>query len=119
MTLDKNQVCERLCRIESLRVLLDQEVRDLRAYLEVGDSITTPAGKVHLVGVNRTSYDEAQFLKDLLEKGIDPTLIGGVVVSINRKMLAEAIQQGVIPTDIVEKNSSNSVVPTLRIMPNN
>ena len=44
MTLDKNQVCERLCRIESLRVLLDQEVRDLRAYLEVGDSITSRFG---------------------------------------------------------------------------
>jgi len=115
--MDKTQISERLLRIKVLQDNLEEEVAGLRTLLEVDDLIVLPSGRVAMFNQIRSTYDEATLLKDMQERGIDPSLIGEVVISVNREKLASAIESGVMPTDLVEKNKRTQDVSVLRVTP--
>jgi len=115
--MDKTQISERLLRIKVLQDNLEEEVAGLRTLLEVDDLIVLPSGRVAMFNQIRSTYDEATLLKDMKERGIDPSLIGEVVISVNREKLASAIESGVMPTDLVEKNKRTQDVSVLRVTP--
>jgi len=115
--MDKTQISERLLRIKVLQDNLEEEVSGLRTLLEVDDLIVLPSGRVAMFNQIRSTYDEATLLKDMQERGLDPSLIGEVVISVNREKLASAIESGVMPTDLIEKNKRTQDVSVLRVTP--
>lgn len=113
----KQQVAESLIRIKALKDALDTEIKDLRQHIPVGEKIETPIGDVHHIESNRTTYDEKGLYNELGKQGVDPRIIGDVVVKVNRKKFADAITKGKIPSSLVDEYSETKEVPTLRIKP--
>ena len=114
----KQQIAESLIRIKALKDALDAELKDLRQHIPVGEKIETPIGDVHHVESNRTTYDEKGLYDEMVKiLGLDPKIIGDVVVKVNRKKFADAITKGKIPSSLVDEYSETKEVPTLRIKP--
>ena len=115
--MNKQQIAEALVRIKALKDALDAEVKDLRQHISVGEKIETPIGDVHHVETNRTTYDEKGLYNELNKQGIDPEVIGDVVIKVDRKKFANAITKGKIPSSLVDDFSETKEVPQLRIKP--
>mgnify|MGYP001281485401 CR=1 FL=1 len=114
----KQQIAESLIRIKALKDALDAELKDLRQHIPVGEKIETPIGDVHHVDSSRTSYDEKGLYDEMVKiLGLDPKIIGDVVVKVDRKKFADAITKGKIPSSLVDEYSETKDVPTLRIKP--
>ena len=116
--MNKEQVARKLIRIKALKDALDREIKTLRDNIDLGEKVETDIGDVHHVDSSRTSYDEKGLYNELQKQGIDPDLIGDVVVKVNRKKIASAITKGKIPASLIEDFSETKDVPTLRIKPN-
>lgn len=115
--MNKQQIAESLVRIKALKDALDAEIKDLRQHIPVGEKIETPIGDVHHVETNRTTYDEKGLYNELDKQGIDPEVIGDVVIKVDRKKFANAITKGKIPSSLVDDFSETKSVPQLRIKP--
>lgn len=115
--MNKQQIAESLVRIKALKDALDAEIKDLRQHIPVGEKIETPIGDVHHVETNRTTYDEKGLYNELGKQGIDPKVIGDVVIKVDRKKFANAITKGKIPSNLVDDFSETKNVPQLRIKP--
>ena len=115
--MNKQQIAESLIRIKSLQDALKSEMDQLRQHIPVGEKISTPLGEVHHVDSSRTAYDEKGLYNELGKQGIDPSVIGEVVVKVDRKKFANAITKGKIPSSLVDDYSETKDVPTLRIKP--
>jgi hypothetical protein len=117
MEMDKQQIAENLVRIKVLQDALQSEADSLRSYLETGEKIETPIGSVHLRESNRTRYDEKNLLHELKNQGIDPSIIGEVVVKVDRKKFAHAITKGKIPSSMEKDFSETKQVDSLYVKP--
>lgn len=115
--MNKQQIAESLIRIKSLQNALKSEMDQLRQHIPVGEKIETPLGEVHHVDSSRTSYDEKGLYDELGKQGIDPSVIGEVVVKVDRKKFANAIVKGKISSSLVDDYSETKDVPTLKIKP--
>jgi hypothetical protein len=115
--MDKLQIADNLIRIKALQDALKEEIAQLRQHIPLGEKVETPLGEVNHVDSSRTSYDESGLLQELNRLGVDPTLIGEVVVKVDRKKFANAVLQGQIPSSLVDDYSDTTSVPTLRIKP--
>lgn len=116
--MDKTLVAASLLKIKSLQDALDAEMKNLRQHLSLGDSIECDGGKVTMHTQERSTYDGAGLLKDLIAANIDPSLIGDVVLSVDRVKLASALGGGLVDKNIVDSHTTTSVVEALRITPN-
>lgn len=116
--MDKTLIAATLLNIKTLQDALDAEMKNLRQHLSVGDSIECDGGKVTMHTQERSTYDGAGLLKDLVAANIDPNIIGEVVVSVDRVKLASAIGGGMVDKNLVDSHTTTSVVESLRITPN-
>lgn len=115
--MNKQQVAEQLVRIKVLQDALKNEMDVLRTHISTGEKIETPIGSIHMVDSNRTSYDEKGLYHELNKLGIDPDMIGSVVVKVDRKRFAHAISEGKIPPSLVDDYSETKQVDALHIKP--
>ena len=115
--MNKQQIVDNLIRIKSLQEALKAEMDSLRQHIALGEKVETDLGSVHHVESSRTTYDEKDLYNDLISKGLDPNVVGEVVVKVDRKKFANAITKGLIPSNMVDNYSETKIVPTLRIKP--
>lgn len=115
--MDKQKVAENLVRIKALQDALKNEMDVLRSYIKTGEKIETAIGSIHMVDTSRTSYDEAGLLKELNKLGINPSQVGDLVVKVDKKKFASAIQKGEIPASLLEDFSETKQIDQLRIKP--
>ena len=113
--MDKQKVAENLVRIKALQDALKNEMDVLRSYIKTGEKIETAIGSIHMVDTSRTSYDEAGLLKELNKLGINPSQVGDLVVKVDKKKFASAIQKGEIPASLLEDFSETKQIDQLRI----
>jgi hypothetical protein len=104
--LTKQDVAARIIYIKSLQEALDSELKQLRAHLDVGDDLSVNEGQVTLVSRTRRDFDEKRLLMAVLAEGLDPNLLGQVVLSVDRQKLSTSIDSGVVSQEFVDKNSS-------------
>jgi hypothetical protein len=115
--MDKQQVAEQIVRIKVLQDALKNEMNVLRTHISTGEKIETQIGSIHMVDSNRTSYDEKGLYHELNKLGVDPDLVGSVVVKVDRKKFANAISEGKVPSSLVDEYSETKQVDALRIKP--
>jgi hypothetical protein len=114
----KSDIATQIIRIKSLQEALENEVKQLRAQLDVGDELVVPEGQVSLNSRTRRDFDENKLLLAVLAQGLDPNTLGSVVLSVDRNKLNIAVTSGLISEDFLEKNSSLYTYDALVIKPN-
>jgi hypothetical protein len=114
----KSDIATQIIRIKSLQEALENEVKQLRAQLDVGDELVVPEGQVSLNSRTRRDFDENKLLLAVLAQGLDPNTLGSVVLSVDRNKLNTAVTSGLISEDFLEKNSSLYTYDALVIKPN-
>jgi hypothetical protein len=83
----KTDIASRLAEIKSLMDVLKEEQTQLKAQLDVGDSLKGAFGTVSLSSRDSHTYDEKLF-QDLMTLGIDPWDVGTVKLTPNAKKVA-------------------------------
>ena len=87
MSNEKTKIATRLAEIKSLMDVLKEEQTQLKAQLDVGDSLKGAFGTVSLSSRDSHSYDEKLF-QDLMNLGVDPWEVGSVKLTPNEKKVA-------------------------------
>ena len=88
--MDKQATAERLLKLKALSDAIKAEMDTLKSQLDVGDKIVTDQGVVQLIETKRKNYDEKAIYDTLQREGLDPSLVGEVVVKIDRKKVKNA-----------------------------
>jgi len=88
--MDKQATAERLLKLKALSDAIKAEMDTLKSQLDVGDKIVTDQGIVQLIETKRKNYDEKAIYDTLQREGLDPSLVGEVVVKIDRKKVKNA-----------------------------
>ena len=111
---NKTQVATRLAEIKSLMDALKEEQNQLKAQLDVGDSLKGSFGSVSLSSREQHSYDEKLF-QDLMSMGIDPWEVGTVKLTPNDKKVAvlEVNQPNIRVA--LDSNRTTKTVEVLRV----
>ncbi len=115
--MNKELIADNLIRIKALQEALAQQVSQLRQHISLGEKVETDLGSVNHVESSRTNYDGAGLFEELTRLGIDPTLIGEVMVKVSTDKFTDALCKGEIPHNLVDDYTETKVVPTLRIKP--
>jgi len=113
-TVNKTQIATRLAEIKSLMDALKEEQTQLKAQLDVGDSLKGSFGSVSLSSRDSHTYDEKLF-QDLMTLGIDPWEVGTVKLTPNEKKVAvvEVSQPSV--RIALDNNRTTKTVEVLRV----
>ena len=113
-TVNKTQIATRLAEIKSLMDALKEEQTQLKAQLDVGDSLKGSFGSVSLSAREQHSYDEKLF-QDLMGMGVDPWEIGTVKLTPNEKKVAVVeVNQPNIRVAL-DSNRTTKTVEVLRV----
>lgn len=113
-TVNKTQIATRLAEIKSLMDALKEEQTQLKAQLDVGDSLKGSFGSVSLSSREQHSYDEKLF-QDLMGMGVDPWEIGTVKLTPNEKKVAVVeVNQPNIRVAL-DNNRTTKTVEVLRV----
>ena len=86
-TANKTDIANRLAEIKSLMDVLKEEQTQLKAQLDVGDSLKGAFGTVSLSSRDQHSYSDTLF-QDLMNLGVDPWEVGSVKITPNEKKVA-------------------------------
>ena len=113
-TVNKTQIATRLAEIKSLMDALKEEQTQLKAQLDVGDSLKGSFGSVSLSSRDSHTYDEKLF-QDLMTLGIDPWEVGTVKLTPNEKKVAVVEVSTPSIRIALDNNRTTKTVEVLRV----
>jgi len=105
-------IADELLRLKAMRDIIDERMSVLKSQINVGDKIVTDKGIVSCHEQERTTYDERGIYEAVLDNGIDPALLGEVVVKIDRKKVKTASGELLDPYKSVKRTQVVRIEPT-------
>ena len=112
MMTNKEAIVEELLNLKAKKDLVESRMKDLKAQINPGEKIVTERGFVSCHEQNRTTYDEKAIYEAMLDQGIDPTVLGEVVVKIDRKKVKTASGELIEPHIKVTTSNVVRIEPT-------
>ena len=113
-TVNKTQIATRLAEIKSLMDALKEEQTQLKAQLDVGDSLKGSFGSVSLSSREQHIYDEKLF-QDLMGMGVDPWEVGTVKLTPNEKKVAVIEVNTPSIRTALDNNRTTKTIEVLRV----
>lgn len=112
MLVNKEKIAEELLRLKAMKDIVESRMKELKSQIDAGEKIVTTKGIVQCVESERASYDEKGIYEACLVEGIDPNMLGEVVLKIDRKKVKQASGELIDPFKTTKNIQSVRIEPT-------
>ena len=115
MLVNKEKIAEELLRLKAMKDIVESRMKELKSQIDAGEKIVTTKGIVQCVETERSSYDERGIYEACLEEGINPSLLGDVVLKIDKRKVKQASGELIDPFRTTKNIQSVRIEPTDQI----